>query len=716
MFTSIHSGTNGRPVCGHLKGQTRQGPGHRRARRSWVQQALATAVLCCAAAPLVLAQPAALPAAEHEPGVDPRVLPGDDFFAYANGEWLGKTALPAGQARWSVRHEIDALTRGQLDRLMADSAALAATADGRKLADFQAAYLNEAAIEARGLRAAQPMLDSIAALNSKADLARHLGQHLRADVDPLNWGVYTSAQLFGLAVQRGIRGQTQHFAYLLQGGLGLRDRERYTRDTPAAQQVRLQYRDHIASLLAGAGFEPAVQRADAVLALETAIARSHASEEVSAKETNADQRWTRADFKVRAPGLDWDLFFSAAGLSEQPVVVAWQPEALAGQAALVASQPLAVWQDHLRFHLLDQQAAYLPRALAEPALRWREVHLGGKAQPAPRAQRAQEAATQALPDALGRLYVQRHFPPELKARVQAIAGNVATAFARRVETVAWMSPPTRAQALAKLRAVYFGLGYPQKWADYSELHIDAADAWGNAQRVAAWNTRRALARLSEPVDSSAWIMTPQTVGAVFVPLYNAYNFAAALLQAPKFDPAASDAANYGAIGAIVGHELSHFVDTLGADYGPTGALRTWWTPQDRARYDTTAAALARQLSDYQPLPGLSIDARRTVGEGVADLGGLAAAFDAYRATLAGATITDKAKLRQLDREFFIGFARSWRGVASEDGLRSQLGSDNHAPAPWRVATVRNLDAWYEAFDVQPGQALYLAPQERVRVW
>ena len=675
---------------------------------------LALAALCFAPAPARALMDAPLPP-DDETGIDLRVRPGDDFFAYANGGWLGKTAIPAGQGRWTARNELDALARERVAALMADAAAAPTASDGRKLADFQAADLDEEAIEARGLRPAKPMLDRIAALDSKAALVRHLGRSLRADVDPLNWGVYASPNLFGLAVQRGIHGEPGHFAYLLQGGLGLPDRELYLSDSERARQLRTKYREHIGRMLALAGFEPALQRADAVLALETAIARSHADEATSSSERNADNRWTRADFKTRAPGMDWDAFFSAAGLAQQQVVVAWQPGAVTGEAALLASQPLAVWKDHLRFHWLDQHAAILPRDFAEQALRFRELELAGKAQPAPRAQRAQDAATQALPDALGRLYVQRHFPPELKARVQAIAANVIAAWSRRIETVAWMSPATRAQALGKMKDVYFGLGYPEKWTDYSGLRIDPADAWANRQRLADWTYRRALDRLGQPVDRMEWVIAPQTVGAIFLPLSNAYNFAAALLLPPKFDPAAPDAANYGAIGAIVGHEVSHIIDTLGADYDVMGAMKTWWSGEDRARFDAVSSALSRQFAEYSPLPGLAIDGPRTLSENVADLGGLAVAFDAYRATL-GSRATDKAELRRLDRQFFIGFARSWRSRYSDAALQTQLGSDTHAPDRYRVATVRNLDAWYEAFDVRPGQALYLPPEARVRVW
>ena len=326
-----------------------------------------------------------------------------------------------------------------------------------------------------------------------------------------------------------------------------------------------------------------------------------------------------------------------------------------------------------------------------------------------------DATQSALDDALGRMYVERYFPPEHKARVQAIAANVIAAFRQRVEAVTWLSPDAKAMALAKLRAVYFGVGYPEKWRDYSDLTVDPADAVGNLQRVAELNHHQAVARLGQPVDVASWAIAPHRPGAILLFHQNAYNFAAALLQPPKFDPAASDAANYGAIGAIVGHEVSHFVDTLGADNEADGRMRRWWTPDDMARYQAATEPLVSQFSGYQPFPDLAIDGKLTLTENLAELGGLAAAFAAYRRTL-GSKASDKDEVRRQDRQFFIGFARAWRSKSRDDALRAQIATDGHAPERYRVATVRNLDAWYEAFDVRPGQRLYLDPKARVRVW
>ena len=326
-----------------------------------------------------------------------------------------------------------------------------------------------------------------------------------------------------------------------------------------------------------------------------------------------------------------------------------------------------------------------------------------------------QATQQAMSGALGRMYAERYFPPEMKARAQAIVANVIAAFRQRIEAVTWMSAASKTMALAKLQTLDFDVGYPAKWQDYSSLSVDALDAVSNLRRVAQWNYHNALARLGQPVDKTEWWIAPQTVGAVLIFQQNAYNFPAALLQAPKFDPTASDAANYGAFGAIVGHETSHFVDTLGADYDATGRKTHWWTAEDLANFQAATEPLANQFSSYRPFADLGVNGKLTLVENIADLGGLAAAFDAYRHTL-GSKVNDREYLRQQDRQFFIGFARSWRSKIGEEALRRQLTSNDHAPENFRIATVRNIDAWYDAFDVRPGQRLYLEPQARVRIW
>ena len=652
------------------------------------------------------------PALEHT--VDASIKPGDDFFAYANGAWLSATEIPTGKERWGARDEINALTRRRVAQLLDDARNAPPASSARKLADFRAAWLNEAAIERQGRTPLQPQLDSIDAIADKRALTRLLGRWTHADVDPLNWGVYESTSLLGVSVEPSIHGEKTYVAFLLQGGLGLPDRDQYLGAEPRAAALRVAYRTYIGKLLSFAGVDHGDRRAEAVLALETAIARSHATHAQSANDHNADSVWTRADFARRAPGMDWTVFFDAAGLGSQESIVAWQPSAITGVAALIASQPLDTWKDYLRVRLVDTYADVLPREVGEPAAALHAAAMGRSSIADSRPQRADDATEAALGHVIGQLYAERYFSAEQKARVRRIVDDVTAAFVARVERATWMSAPTKARALAKLKTLYVGIGYPEKWPDYSDLVVNPTAAVGNLRRVADRNRRRALARLGCPVDMKAWLISPHTVGAVLVFQQNAYDFSAALLQPPKFDPASSDAATYGAIGAIIGHDVSHFVDVLGAEYDVDGAMRHWWTADDALRFKALAEPLARQFSGYRPFPDITIDGMLTQTENIADLAGLASAFDAYRATL-GARASDRSYVRRHDREFFIAFAQSWRVRTTEAALRAQLSSD-HAPERYRVSTVRNLDAWYDAFDVQPGQALYLEPAARVHIW
>jgi putative endopeptidase len=667
---------------------------------------------CChGAASVADAGAGAAPTAPpHEIGVNADIKPGDDFYAYANGDWLKTTEIPADRSRWGARNEIDEKTRVQLASLVEEAAARPSGSFQRKVADFYAAYLTDSVIEAKGITSIKPLLNRIDGVHDKAALARLLGSGLRVDVDPLNFGVYECSHLFGLSVERGIHGEKKYFGYLLQGGLSLPDRDYYLNNTPQMEALRAEFLGNIGRALKLAGFDRVEPRAAAVMELETAIARAHGTREESSNEQNADNHWALADFPSKAPGMDWPAFFAAAGLAKQKDLVAWQPGAIKGEAALIASYPLQTWKNYLRFHVIDRYADVLPRAFA--------MHNGdaaGAPKIAPREERAMVATNRAMPDAVGRMYVEKYFPGELKVKAQAIVANVIGAFAQRIETIDWMSPATKTLAVSKLNAMYFGVGYPEKWADYSRLTINASDPVGNLQHVADWDYQNALVKLDQPTDATEWVTPPQTVSAYSIPLQNAYNFCAALLQAPKFDPTASDAANYGAIGAILGHEVSHFVDLLGAEYDAQGGIHHWWTSEDKAQFEAVSQPLVKQFSSYSPFPDLAINGKLTLSENIADLGGLAAAFDAYRRTL-GNRGNDKNYVRQQDRQFFIGFARAWRVKLRDDALRTQVATNDHAPENFRVSTVRNLDAWYDAFDVVPGQRLYLEPTARVRIW
>ena len=642
-----------------------------------------------------------------EAGVDPGIKPGDDFFAYANGAWLKTTVIPAGRDRWTVRDEINALTRRQVAAVLDDARTSPPGSLARKVADFQTAFLDEASIEGKGIAPLRPIFSAIDQVGDKLALARLLGSTMHADVDPLDFGIYTSSSVLGLSVEHSIHGEKHYTAFLLQGGLGLGDRDAYLNEDSSAVAQRLRYKTYIAHLLTLAGFDQSDRRAESVLALETSIARTQATSQASAADRNADHEWSRADFAREAPGMDWGAFFKAAGLGNQQLFVAWQPTAVTGVAALVASQPLDSWKDYFRFRAIDKNADVLPRAFAQAAS---AMHGDEGA----RDQRALAVTQSAMADAIGELYAARYFPPAQKARVRAVIAKVADAFREHVARAAWLSPASRKIALAKLDGMYVGIGYPDQWENWSDLRIDSHDAFGNRQRIAKRQDRQALARLTNPYDPHEWVLTPQTAGAVLIFQQNAYEFAAALLQPPKYDSTASEAAAYGAIGAIIGHDMSHFVDVLGADYEPDGRLRRWWSADDSARFEAAAEPIVRQFSQYQPFPDLAVNGRLTRTENVADLAGLTAAFEAYRKSL-GAKAKDLAYTHRADREFFIAFAQAFGAKMNDKALRAQVASD-HAPENYRMDTVRNLDAWYDAFDVVPGQRLYLEPDARVRIW
>ena len=676
------------------------------------------AVLCAAVVWWPLAAARAQGASEGgsprlESTVDATTKPGDDFFAYANGAWLRNTELPAGAQRWGARNELEDLSRRRTAALLDDARSSPIGTTARKVADFRAAYLNETAIEGKGLAPLMPLLDRIDRVQDKTGLARLLGEEMRADVDPLGWGVYESSQVLGLSVEQSIHGEKAPVAFLVEGGLGLPDRDDYVAADSTRQARRATYRAYIGHMLSLAGFDRADERAAGVLALETSLAQSHATREASAADHNADSVWQREHFVHLAPGFDWPTFLAAARLDRQKDIVAWQPSALRGFAALVASQPLSIWKDYLRFHALNDYADVLPRVFSEQAMVLRAATMP-RAQP-PRQERALAATQVAMSDALGRMYADRYFPVREKARIERISDNVRTALMRRVEAATWMSSATKASSLTKLRTLYVGIGYPDHWQDYTALAVDPADPLGNIRRASTRAYRNAVGRLGQPVDLEYWFISPQAVGALLVFQQNSYVMSAALLEPPKYDRTASDAIAYGSVGALLGHDFTHYIDALGADYDTEHRFRHWWTPEDKQRFEALGRPLVDQFGEYHPAPDLTVNGKLTLTENIADLGGLAAALDAFHQTL-GTRIRDTAYVHQQDREFFIAYAQTFRRKISNAALRTQVASSDHAPEDYRADTVRNFDAWYDAFDVRPGQRLYLAPAARVRVW
>ncbi|ESQ76977.1 M13 family metallopeptidase [Asticcacaulis sp. AC402] len=650
-------------------------------------------------------------------GIDASVKPGDDFYRYANGTWIKTTEIPADRSSYGPSAVLVEKTSEQVRTLIQDAAAgnASASSTAQKVGDYYAAFMDAAAIDAKGLQPLAAEFAAIDAIGDRSALATYFGSHLRADVDALNATDLYTDNIFGFWAQQGFEAPDHVVAYIMQGGLGMPDRDYYLDPSDKMMALRARYQQHIVTMLTLANVPDAEAKAVQILALETAIARTHASRLDTGNVPKANNPWTRADFAVKAPGLDWDAYFKAASLDSQQDFIIWQPTAVTGTSALVASEPLAVWKVYLRYRLLDHYAAVLPTAFYNESFAFYGTALHGTPKMRDRWKRAISATNGALGEAVGQLYVERHFPPEAKARIQEMVDNEIAAYRVRVENLTWMSPATRAKALAKLGTLKVGVGYPDRWIDYSGFEVVRGDAVGNMQRAELFNYKRNLAKLGKAPDHYEWVMTPQTVNAVNLPMANALNFPAAILQSPYFDPGADAAYNYGAIGATIGHEISHSFDDTGAMFDEKGRLANWWTPDDLKHFQTAGAALARQYDAYCPFPDLCLNGQQVLSENIADVAGLAAAYDAYKMSLGGKPDEVRHGLTG-DQRFFIAFAQSWRDKTREAALRQQVLTDGHAPDEYRADTVRNLDAWYEAFKVTPEQTQYLKPQDRVKVW
>jgi len=649
--------------------------------------------------------------------IDHSVKPGDNFFLYANGEWIKRTELPADRASIGSFSIIADRTDKQVAGIIADAAKANAAAgtDTSRIADLYASFMDTATIDTRGFAPAKPELDRIAAIKTQHDLARVLGLTLRADVDALNATNYHTANLFGLWVAPGFNDPDHYAPYLLQGGDVLPSRDYYLSDTPHMKDVLAKYTTHVATMFKLAGFDHPEERAAHVLELEKAIAAQQISLADDEDIHRANNLWSTADFADKAPGLDWAEYFRAAGLGTQKSFYVWQPTAFKGESALVASTPLDTWKDYLAYHALEAHAGALPKPIADEDFAFFGTTLSGTQQQRPRDKRAIALVNGVLGDAVGKLYVQQYFSPQAKAEAQAMVANLLAAFHQRLENITWMAPATKAEALRKLGTLRVSVGYPDHWRSYDGLVIHADDLYGNVERAGLFGLQYSISRIGKPVDRSEWCMVPQEVNAVNLPLDNGLNFPAAILQAPFFDPEAPAASNYGAIGAIMGHEISHTFDSEGAAFDSQGRVRDWWTPEDLAHFNAATAALAAQYDAYEPFPGVHVNGRQTLGEDIADLGGIAAAYDAFHASLHGQPATPVDGLNG-DQQFFLAFGQAWQSKAREASERRQIATDPHAPAQYRADTVRNSDAWYPAFDVKPGEALYLAPDKRVRIW
>jgi putative endopeptidase len=677
---------------------------------------------CVAACALLSAAPAFTSAAwagdrsgVDQTSFDKSVTPGADFWAYANGEWVKAHPIPADRSSYGKSAVmVEEAAKRTVDLIQA-AAKTGGAGDGQKVGDYYASYMDEAAIEAKGITPLKAGLARIAAIKDRKALAAVLGGNIRADVDALNSTDFYTDNVLGLWVSPAFDDTSKYAPFLLQGGLGMPDRQYYVGDSASMQDARAKYVAHVAKILALGGVADPEAKAARIMALETKIAQVSGSRADSADVQKANNSWTQADFATKAPGLDWTTFFAAAGLADQPRFIVWHPTMVVGLGKIAGEESLETWKDYLAFHLLDHYSNLLPKAFVDERFAFYGAALQGTPQLAARWKRGVNSTNAVLGEAVGQLYVDKYFSAQSKAEVSAMVDAMKVAFEKRIDGLDWMAPETKAEAHRKVEVLKVGVGYPDKWRDYSGLTIVRGDALGNVQRSEAFDYATAKAKLGKPVDRGEWVMTPQTVNAVNLPMLNGLNFPAAILQAPNFDSSYDAAANYGAIGATIGHEISHSFDDQGAQFDSQGRLRNWWTPTDFAHFQKAGAALALQFDGYKPFPDLGVNGKQTLSENIADVAGLAAALDAYHASLGGkpAPVIDGLTG---DQRFFLAYAQSWLSYSRDASLRQALITDGHAPARYRALTVRNLDAWYDAFGIKPGDPLYLPPAQRVKVW
>jgi predicted metalloendopeptidase len=649
--------------------------------------------------------------------MDKGVKPGDDFFLYANGTWFKTAEIPADRSSIGSFFVTSQELEKRMDGLMAEVAKsdAAAGSNERKVADYRSAFMDQAGIDARTLPALKADVDRFMAIPDKRALAEAIGRTIKADVDPLNATDLQSENLFGVFVTQSMADPSRNVPYLLQGGISLPDRDYYLSSDAEMAKIRDAYRPFIAKSLAAAGLDDAESRAKRVYELERKIASAHATIVESEDSFKANNPWSQADFAKKAPGIDWNAFFRGAQLSTVPMITVWHPEPTRKLAALIASEPLDAWKDWLAFHQIILSGPVLPSEMHKDDFAFFGTVLSGTPEERPRDKQLQQNLNGLMGDAVGQLYVAKYFPASEKTEIDKMVGGIKAAFDKRIEALSWMAPETKKEARAKVTSMRVGIGYPDKWRDYSSLDIRPDDAYGNYWRAQQFEYQHQLAKLGQAPDKNEWWMIPQIVNALNIPLQNALNFPAGILNPPFYHPGADAAANYGAIGAVIGHEVSHSFDNLGATFDAQGRLRNWWTPADLDKFNQAGQALVAQYDAYEPLPGLHVKGRLTLAENIADVAGLAAAYDAYKASLGGkeAPVIDGFTG---DQRFFIAYAQTWASKMRDAALRARVATDGHSPGQYRALTVRNLDAWYTAFNVQPGEKLYLAPEKRVKVW
>ena len=658
------------------------------------------------AAPVVSA-PAGVEAGLDKAGMDPSVRPQDDLFLAMNGTWVKKTEIPADKASWGTFYQLRELSDQRVKGIIEELASKPQPAGtiNAKIGDFYSSYMDTAAIDAAGTKPLEPFKAQLAAVKNKKDLVLLMGKWVSFIDAPLNLGVGPDA-----------KDPTIYSASSFQGGLGLGDRDYYLKTDARFVKAREAYVTYLRTILTLDGDKNAVMHARAVMALEMKMAKVQWSQEANRDPVKAYNPMTLKELSAKAPNVDWKAFLEAGDLPDPAFVSISQPDYAWALAKLIKDEPIDVWKTYMRVRMLDGAAHVLPAGFRDAAYQFHDVALNGVKQDKPRWQRGVTTLNFAMGEAIGQVYVSKYFPPAYKARMVELVDNLLKTYSTSIDNLTWMSAATKVEAHAKLAKYGVKIGYPDVWRDYSALEVKAGDPVGNNIRAQQFEYHRQAVRNGKPVDRTEWGMTPQTVNAYYDPTKNEVVFPAAILQPPFFDMKADDAANYGAIGAIIGHEISHGFDDEGSQYDGDGKLRNWWTADDRKAFDAVTSRLDAQFSAYEPLPGVHVKGKLTMGENIADLSGLQIAYKAWKLSLDGkpAPVIDGLTGEQ---RFYYAFSQSWREKIRDEALLNQVTTDPHSPGQFRAdgASI-NSDGFHEAFATKPGDKLWKAPADRIRLW
>jgi putative endopeptidase len=634
------------------------------------------------------------------------VKPGDDFWTFVNGGWNDKTEIDADRASAGVGVLLVDQAEIQVKDLLADLAKDPNLfgAKGKQIGDLYASWMDEAGIEKRGAAPLAPYLARIAAVKDLTELQ-------------VLFATNGYASPIGVQIIPDLADPTRYIAAAGQDGLGMGNRDYYLREGAKYDAYRKAYRDYMIQVQELAGIAGAAAKADAIIALETALAKEHWAPERSRDIKAIYNPMNRAQMEELAPEFDWELMMKTAGLAQIPTVIMAQKSAITATGKLLVSTPLSTWKDWMAFQFVSGHARFLSKAFDDANFNFYSKTLADVPQQRARWKRGVQMVNGALGEAVGEIYVARHYPPESQAKMSELIADLRGALEERLKANTWMDEGTRAKALDKLKAFEPRIGHPDKYIDYSALKIDRNDLLGNAVRSGDFEWQLELSRLGKPVDRTLWSMTPQTVNAYYNPLMNQITFPAAILQPPYFDPKADPAVNYGAIGAIIGHEIGHGFDDQGSQFDGSGKFTNWWSPEAKTAFTQRTAALGKQYDGYEPIPGTPIKGALTMGENIGDLGGLEMAYAAYQRYQAKHGKAPVIGGLTGDQRFFLSYGQAWRSKLREGALRQRLLTDPHSPPYYRVnGIVRNVDAWYAAFDVKPGDKLYLAPADRVHIW